>query len=216
MWVLADRENAEEIGYPVVWEEIKPAENEVPYNIREEQTIDKSSVFTANNDTTTWMANVIPWVNAPKLIASTSIYWDLWGWWEVHVFWAKAYGQWHVVRPSSPQWFIYTFTLSEVWGTDEFENTVSWLKFPVSWWYQFEVTLPQQWGNYKTETYITLNSWTHLYSYAWTYQNIQETVSFRSYVDEWDTLFIELMWVRPSYEWTMWWLPEVTMIITKL
>ena len=167
MWVLADRENAEEIGYPVVWEEIKPAENEVPYNIREEQTIDKSSVFTANNDTTTWMANVIPWVNAPKLIASTSIYWDLWGWWEEHVFSATAYGQWHVSRPSSPQWFIKTFTLSDERGTDAFENTADWLKFPVSWWYQFDVTLPRQWANYKTETYITLIGWGNLYSYAW-------------------------------------------------
>lgn len=216
MWVLAERENAEEVGYPVVWEELKPVENEVPYNIREEQTIDKSSVFTANNDTTTWMANVIPWVNAPKLIASTSIYWDLWGWWEEHVFSAKAYGSWYVSYPSSPQGFIKTFTLSEERGTDAFENTADWLKFPVSWWYQFDVTLPRQWGNYKTETYITLNDWGNLYSYAWVYQNIVPTASFKAYVEEWDTLFVELMWDRPSWEWSMGRNPEITMIITKL
>ena len=213
---MKEFENAEKVGYPVVWEDIKEADNVIDYNIREEITIDASSVLNWNNNTTTWMATVIPWVNAPKLIASTSIYWDLWGWWEEHVFSAKAYWQWHVVRPSSPQWFIKTFTLSEERGTDVFENTANWLKFPVSWWYQFDVTLPRQWANYKTETYITLNSWGNLYSYAWVYQNLTPTASFRAYVEGWDTLFVELMWARPSWEWSMGRTPEITMIITKL
>lgn len=69
------------VSYPVVWEPTKEPSNVVDYNIREEQTIDQSSVFTANNQTTTGMATQIPWINCPKLIASTSIIWDLWWWW---------------------------------------------------------------------------------------------------------------------------------------
>lgn len=66
---------AEEIWYPVVWEEIKNASNVIDYNINQEQTKDASSITNANNQTTTWLATVIPWINAPKLIADTSIVW---------------------------------------------------------------------------------------------------------------------------------------------
>lgn len=66
------------VGFPVVWEKIQEPENVINYNIREEQTIDDNSVTTANNQTTTGMAREIPWINCPKLIASTSIIWDLW------------------------------------------------------------------------------------------------------------------------------------------
>ena len=75
--VLEARENAEKVWYPIVWETEKDASNVVDYNIHEEITKDASSVINANNDTTTGMATVIPWINAPKLIASTSIIWDL-------------------------------------------------------------------------------------------------------------------------------------------
>ena len=71
--VLEARENAEEIWYSLVWEETKEASNVVDYNINPEITKDASSAVNANNDTTTGMANVIPWINAPKLIADTSI-----------------------------------------------------------------------------------------------------------------------------------------------
>lgn len=74
---------AEVVDYSVVWEEEKQQSNVVDYNIREEQTKDVSNMENANNQTTTGMANVIPWINAPKLIAETSIIWDVgwWGWW---------------------------------------------------------------------------------------------------------------------------------------
>lgn len=78
--VLEAWENAEKITYPVVWEEAKEASNVVDYDIHNEITTDTSAVFNANNDTTTGMATVIPWVNAPKLIAETSIVWST-GWW---------------------------------------------------------------------------------------------------------------------------------------
>lgn len=69
---------AEKIWFPVVWETEKDASNVIDYDVHDEITKDTSSVINANNDTTTGMANVIPWVNAPKLIASTSI---IWAWW---------------------------------------------------------------------------------------------------------------------------------------
>lgn len=68
---------AEEIWYPVVWEEIKNASNVIDYNINQEQTKDASSITNANNQTTTWLATVVPWINAPKLKSETSIIW----WW---------------------------------------------------------------------------------------------------------------------------------------
>lgn len=81
--VLEARENAEEIWYPVVWEEEKHSSNVIDYNINEEQTKDVAATINANNQTTTGMATVIPWINSPKLIAKTSIVWDIWGggWW---------------------------------------------------------------------------------------------------------------------------------------
>ena len=80
--MLEARKDAETIWYQVVWEETKYASNVIDYNINKEQTKDLSAEINANNQTTTGMANVIPWINAPKLIAETSIIWDLWwGWW---------------------------------------------------------------------------------------------------------------------------------------
>lgn len=73
--VLSARYKAEKIDYPVVWEKTKESSDVVDYNIQEEITKDTSAEFNANNDTTTGMANVIPWINAPKLRAETSIAW---------------------------------------------------------------------------------------------------------------------------------------------
>lgn len=74
MWVLDARIGAEKVWYPVVWEVAKDVSNVIDYNINEEITTDTSAVFNANNDTTTGMATVIPWVNAPRLLSFTSIY----------------------------------------------------------------------------------------------------------------------------------------------
>ena len=73
--VLEARKDAETVWYSLVWEEQKEASNVVDYNINEEITKDASAVENANNQTTTGMATVVPWINAPKLIASTSIIW---------------------------------------------------------------------------------------------------------------------------------------------
>lgn len=77
--VLQARYKAEEVWYAVVGEKEKELPNVIDYNIKPEITKDASSVVNANNDTTTGMANVIPWVNAPKLIADTSIIDKWWG-----------------------------------------------------------------------------------------------------------------------------------------
>ena len=66
---------AEQIWYNIVWEPKKDANNVIDYNIREEQTKDAFAEKNANNQTTTGMANVIPWVNAPKLLSNTSVIW---------------------------------------------------------------------------------------------------------------------------------------------
>lgn len=76
--VLEARYKAEEVWYSLVWEEQKEASNVVDYNINEEITKDAAAVENANNQTTTGMATVVPWINAPKLIASTSIIWIEW------------------------------------------------------------------------------------------------------------------------------------------
>jgi len=72
---------AEEIWFNYVWEERKDPSNVIDYNINSEQTKDLFAEINANNQTTTGMATVIPWINEPKLIAKTSIIWWAWWWW---------------------------------------------------------------------------------------------------------------------------------------
>ena len=73
MWVLDARKDAEVIWYNIVWEDEQLPPNVIDYNIRAEQTIDANSTMIANNQTTTGMATVIPWLNTPKLISNTSV-----------------------------------------------------------------------------------------------------------------------------------------------
>ena len=146
MWVLEARKDAEKIWFPVVWETTKDSSDVVDYNIREEQTIEQSSVFDANNNTTTWMANVIPWVNTPKLIESTSIYNNVpnktayvkgsWSW-ETNVWWVHTWQ----LRPLSigEQWWAYEYKLWNYfnWYT---ETTDSCIIIPASWVYEVTCT----------------------------------------------------------------------------
>ena len=75
---LEARYKKEEVGYPVIWEKTKESSDVVDYNINKEITKDASATENANNQTTTGMASVVPWINSPKLIASTSIIWPAW------------------------------------------------------------------------------------------------------------------------------------------
>ena len=140
--VLEAWKDAEKIGYPVVWEEEKEASNVIDYDIREEQTIDKSSILNANNQTTTGMATVIPWVNTPKLIASTSIYWIKWADPStVIIEWASS---------SHPLWsFTYVSTVWNYW------DATNKLTIPEKWTYQIELSIwdNQLWYTPNTEHY---------------------------------------------------------------
>lgn len=140
MWVLEARKDAETVWYPVVWETEKDASNVIDYDIREEQTLWQSSVFNANNDTTTGMANVIPWVNAPKLIADTSIYGIKWADPStVIIEWTSS---------AHPLWsFTYVSTVWNYWSdTDK-------LTVPEKWTYSIDFTC---WDN---QIWYTPNTW---------------------------------------------------------
>lgn len=88
--ILDDWENAKTVWYFEVWQEPKEEANVIDYNINWEQTKDEFAKLNANNQTTTGMANTIPWVNAPKLLADTSIIWGEWGGWWWGGWWSTA------------------------------------------------------------------------------------------------------------------------------
>ena len=138
MWVLEARANAEKITYPVVWEKIKDADNVIDYDIREEQTKDISAEINANNQTTTGMATVIPWINAPKLIESTSII-------STPVPW-YIYAVVNFIWPYTNEWTVSLFPhlSNQVW---EPQYTVWWtnnryLRIPADWVYKISMTYP--------------------------------------------------------------------------
>ena len=170
MWVLEARKDAEKVWFPVVWETTKDSSDVVDYNIREEQTIEQSSVFDANNNTTTWMANVIPWVNSPKLLESTSIYNNIpsktayvkvaWSW-ETNVWWVHTWQ----LRPLSisEQWWAYIY---KIWNYFNWyiETTESCIIIPASWVYMvtctYYSTVNVFYRNY--DIYLNLNKIYHL------------------------------------------------------
>ena len=140
MGVLEPRENAEKVNYPVVWEDIKEADNVIDYNIREEITKDDTAKINANNQTTTGMAQVIPWVNAPKLIATTSIYGDLWGDPSTVVI--------NGTSSAHPLWsFTYVSTVGNYWSASNK------LVAPEKWAYSIEFTC---WDN---QIWYTPDTW---------------------------------------------------------
>ena len=188
--LLDARKNADEIGYPVVWEEIKLNANEIPYNIREEQTIDQSSVFTANNDTTTWLATVIPWINAPKLIATTSIYWDLWWEYEEVKFWWNIYSTIYI-HTSQPTVNFTTFTLSDLWGDLNLTQWTHWIILPIWWWYEFTFTFPTWWSTFRVDTVVKTHNWLTLYTDYWSNNSTPHVATFKWRVEKNDELYVE-------------------------
>jgi hypothetical protein len=193
MGVLEARENAEKIGYPVVWENIKDADNVIDYNINEEITKDASGVINANNQTTTGMATVIPWINAPKLIASTSVtgipepdpewsfYWTYVATWNTPTvtvvgWWASAY-------------LSYTMT--------EGSNSLPYSWEIKNWW----VEIPRWWGYSVTIRYFTMGQdewrrYDHVYlnstlvdSTSNIYSSTDHTITFNA--NKWDILWCE-------------------------
>lgn len=193
MWVLSARENAEKVWYAIIWEETKEASNVIDYNINEEITKDTSAVFNANNDTTTGMATVIPWVNAPKLIATTSIYNnDVDKYWECNVSWswyrmlaAWDYGVWYIKLTLNSQSWPYTFQVTE--------HIFNWVSFP-----DISLILPKSWIYKLSVKYkCTVNVFYRMYN---VYQNLtnihhfENNTYYSQYGDAYPTEEIYINW----------------------
>lgn len=206
MWVLEARKDAEKVWFPVVWEEKKDPSNVVDYDIHEEQTKDTAAMINANNQTTTGMATVIPWVNAPKLLAKTSIIWSLWAeWW---VWWVNISWTRMLQYPDDTQWPIRNWTLSwERWDLWFTNITDSWLKIPESWRYQFDINYPLWWSNRYIVTELRYIRWSsqsqELYTHTWQTSSSQETESIRVELKKWDILFallvLHYVWTSSSF-----------------
>lgn len=149
MWVLSARENAEMVWYSIIGEKTKEASNVIDYNINEEVTVNTTAVFNANNDTTTGMATVIPWVNAPKLIAQTSILWIDFN--AGYVWWVKFQLRTSSVIdvPWNEDKYVYLDSVysktDERWPYDFKFVAWKWLIAPTNWTYKLECTFFPWW-----------------------------------------------------------------------
>jgi len=222
--VLEARYNAEKIWYPVIWERAKESSDVIDYNINEEIAVDRSSVFNANNDTTTGMATVIPWVNAPKLIQTTSIYQN----WEGTTWWVTASGSISLSRPDDTTWRVRTtWVLSnEYWNIkynirNEADILRNWLRIPVSWWYKLDITYPYWWSTFSVDVDIEIAKWWRwndetIVSHIGQYNTSVETETVTHQFSAWDCLFAYLTlnyrWSSSAFFWTF----NITMTITKL
>ena len=202
--VLEAWEKAEKIWYQYIGQEVKEPSNVIDYNINKEITKDASNVINANNDTTTWMATLIYWVNAPKLLEKTSVYRN-----EVSLQWQStlAFTQ-TLVRPDDYYWSIRTATITKNYGNITFENVsieayynnwvqtsrYNWVEVPVSWWYQLDITWARwAWSSWLTSTWIKIANWIsggvtvkeHLNQNAWTV-----TESMKYYFNAWDKIYV--------------------------
>jgi hypothetical protein len=155
---------AEEIWFNYVWEEKKDPSNVIDYNINSEQTKDLSAEKNANNQTTTGMADVIPWINAPKLIAKTSIIWWSGGWSVKYAEIALNY------NGTMPQWEFTNFN----------QMTVTWDSF---------VSID---SNYPT--HILIDVWTYIgYVYINVHSSSRQfTSSSRFWKSDWTTTLDKL------------------------
>ena len=224
--VLEARENAETIWYSIIWEKEKDASNVIDYDIHEEITIDTSSVFNANNDTTTGMANVIPWVNAPKLIMDTSIY-------EKNpvqktviqtMKWTAAVA---IVRPDETSTRVRQFITSSSEWTKQFEYfdspdwiMYSWMKAPYRWTYTVQAKYIWTASNYNYDNDWRIVHWWYPYDETiHTSSTPRSSTSFTETFDitleKWDVIavFMTMQKSTTSYFSEK---PRIEMTITKL
>ena len=214
MWLLDARVNAEKITYPVVWEEKKDPDDVIDYDIRDEETKDTSAVINANNQTTTGMANVIPWINAPKLIENTSIISAPRPWY------IRATFNWNWDVAHEPWWqeTIWNYVVSdEVW---EPQYTVNWTKItiPAEWVYQIDITYPEDWSfHYRVTRIYDTNSNGRFVTHTgttWALHRDTETVTheFKKHAKLYAI-------VEYYYTWSWTWAnrnPQLTMTVTRL
>ena len=200
-------ENADKIWYQYIWEEIREPSNIVEYNINKEITKDASNVINANNDTTTWMATLIYWVNAPKLLEKTSVYRNtVIQWQSTLVFTHTLYRDGDNALPirtatiTKNYWNI-TFENKKIeveslgWNTTERYN---WVVVPFTWEYQLEITFPTGSGTGRTEvtTQIKKINWKSSRSEEETiaqYTNgsvYPHTETINYFFNAWDTFYV--------------------------
>lgn len=191
--VLEARENAEIVWYPVVWEEVEDASNVIDYNINKEITKDLSNEINANNQTTTGMANVIPWINSLKLLAKTSIIWNVW-WTEPWSAWATlSAGVWF----HSDHWGTYyfsqkVFTISnESWDL-HYTQWANWIIIPKNATYYIKVSYPEGSTSAKFDTSIMEDN-TVLHTYNWNYNNTPYSDEFFIYLHKWKSLWADFV-----------------------
>ena len=197
MWVLEARKDAEKIWYPLVWEENKDASNVIDYDIRPEQTKDISAEINANNMTTTGMATVIPWVNAPKLLEKTSIIS------EPEIWFISAHlnfrSNWMTAPWSSDFKANY---IDEELGNYHFYIDWDFIYAPVDWWYQMEIKRPAavyaEWNHFYWSTQLEARQWT-LDSYFWPSQSTgrwTSTITVALVKGEWLHWHWTILWSR--------------------
>jgi hypothetical protein len=197
MWVLDAWKDAEKIGYPVVWENIKDADNVIDYNINEEITKDASWVINANNSTTTGMATVMPWVNAPKLIASTSITWIPEPLWYIYAY--------ITFRGNSVAVNTYTDILAvwiswQVWTPNFTINSLSGLVVPVAGVYQLDIERPFCWYDWYWDISFRSNKQWEIKHYTGSY-NETKSETIKVQLSKWEVL--SWYWyMRGSTTWT--------------
>lgn len=228
--VLEARENAETVWYPVVWEETKDASNVIDYNINKEVTIDTTSMFNANNETTTWEATLVYWVNAPQILEKTSIH-------EI-VNWQNNYSKSYSLVSTDlwdNDWHTYlrTPTIQEQWW--QYLYSI-WDYF--NWYYflsQRALIIPETWTyNVSCKYYSTVTVYNRKYEirindskikdlqndwYYWQYWNAYPTEEFVISANKWDKLvaYVSLKYTAHLWPWEWVWTNwNITIQLTKL
>lgn len=190
MWVLEARKDAEKVWFPVVWEERKDPSNVVDYDIHDEITKDASWIINANNQTTTGMATVIPWINAPKLIAQTSIVWlpeEEWSYYGTLV--ANNETQYITIPPWwTPSYPSVNTTIISNTLPFAFKTDSKWLVFPRWWWYNIVVRYYGTWQSEFTRNDTLYLSNTVIWTHSWR-GTADET--YQVNVKKWDVLWFK-------------------------
>lgn len=220
MWLLDARADAEKVWYQEIWATTKESGDVVDYNINEEITKDTSNIINSNNQTTTWLATVIPWINAPRLIENTSIYSNT----VDAVWWCSIKWSVDFRAPEEVSWRIRNWTIeSQYWNLD-YKNKVTsdvlrnWFEMPKTWWYQITIHYPYRWWSY-VNTSLRIAKWwlwndVHIidhnaYNDSW---YVTETITYQ--FTAWDVIYayLEVHWLA---DWNLL-TSRVTLDIVKL
>lgn len=209
MWVLEARADAEKVWYPVVWEETKDASNVIDYNINKEVTIDTTSIFNANNETTTWEATLVYWVNAPQILEKTSIhqvvspdkdYWKVYASISGYRVDDSDWHSWMWTPSITEQWGQYVYSLWDYFNWYYFLNQKA-LLVPETWMYQVNCTYYStvNQDNRKYEVYLNENKIKDLQDdwYYWQHWSAYPTESFIMSANKWDKIAVYMFYRFP-------------------